>query len=63
MGAIVVVTVNPGEVRRKVSAALQASARLTGIYPEIHHANTTPSLYRRIARLDGSATRDGFRSV
>ena len=63
MGQIVVVTVNPTESRREVSTAFETDTGLTGCYPVVHHANTTPKFVGAIARREGVAIGDVWNPI
>ena len=55
MSAVVVVTVNPTEPRRKVRPALQTDPGFVRFYPKVHHAEITPELVGSNARREGVA--------
>jgi hypothetical protein len=63
VGAIVLVAVNPTELRREVGAAFQTDTGLTGCYLVVHHANTTPRFVGAIARLEGVAIGDVWNPI
>lgn len=60
---IVVVAVDPTEVRRDVGTATATGTGFTGVFPEVHHPRTTSRLVDPIARRERGALRDVFNPI